>query len=305
MDMYESAKMRLDHFRFSRRRLGDTLTAYAFLAIPLLVLIVFFVYPLFFTFRLSFMKGPLNALEPAGFANYLRLPQDAFFTASFKNSLLYVLLQVPGLVVIPFLLAIVINQTMRGMQFFRILLYMPYITSLVIVGIAWRMIYNEKGVLSWVLTSLGIIEEPIAWLARPDLALPALVAVTIWQASGWYMVVYWAGLKTVPQELKDAALIDGANRFQVYRYVVIPYLNPYITLVAAVAVIGAMRVFTEVLVMTNGGPGRSTTVLNFFIYVTGFRDFRFGYAASASVVFLIVTLILATFTVRVMEREVQ
>lgn len=293
----------LDRSRFSQRRLRETITAYALLAIPLLVLLVFFVYPLFSTIRLSFLRGPLNALESAGIGNYQRLPKDQFFVASFKNSLIYVLLEVPALVVLPFLMAVLINQKVRGMQLFRVLFYMPYVTSMVIVGIAWKMIYNEKGLLSWALTGLGIIKEPIAWLAQPRLALPCLVLVTVWQACGWYMVVYWAGLKTVPQELREAARVDGANRLQVYRHVVIPYLNPYVTLVTAVALIGAMRIFTEVLVMTMGGPGRSTSVMNFFIYVVGFRDLRFGYSASASVVFLIVTLVLSIFTVRVMEKE--
>jgi len=286
------------------RRLKEALKAYAFLLLPLAVLSTFFFLPLLNTFRLSVSEwAGLGDPRYVGLDNYQRLLHDPRFFRALKHSLYYTLGVVPGLIIFPFLLALLINQKLPGIHVFRVMYYIPYITSMVIVGIAWRMVYNKYGILNYVLVSLGLFGDPPSWLTNTSTALPALMVVTVWQASGWYMVVYWAGLKTVPRELTEAALIDGASPWQATRYVTFPMLLPYVTLNTVVALIGSMRVFVEVFVMTRGGPAGATDTLNLQLYVRAFRDLRFGYSAAIGVVLLVITLILSIATLRVLERR--
>jgi len=172
---------------------------------------------------------------------------------------------------------------------------------MVAVGITWRMLYNQKGLINYVLASLGLLKTGPAWIANASLALPSLMLVTFWQAVGSYMVVFSAGLKDIPKELYEVAMIDGAGFLQRVRYITIPLMRRYIMLGTVLAIIGNMKVFTEVYVMTQGGPGNATLVLNLQSYFWAFKFLRLGYGASAGVIMLIIVLFLTMITIGLFE----
>lgn len=281
--------------RFSR-------TPYAFLFLPGLFFVIFFFYPLLDAFYLSLTEyhgiGPRVYI---GLSNYARLIKDPSFLVSLKNTLYYVLGVAPALVIFGFALAVLTERKVRGKIIFKALYYFPVITSLVIVAITWRILYNQNGLLNYALVNLGLISAGPAWLANSSLALPSLMLVTSWQAVGSYMVIFIAGLKGVPKELYEAAMIDGAGAWQLVRYITIPSMRRFIMLATVLAIIGTMKVFTEVFVMTGGGPGDTTMVLNLRSYFWAFKFLRLGYGAAAGVVVFIITLVFTIITISVFE----
>jgi putative chitobiose transport system permease protein len=292
---------------YKRRKLTlrRTTTAWMFLALPMLFLVVFFFVPMIGTASLS-LTNATSVGSPrvfTGLQNYDKLLHDARFWADLRRTFIYTAGVVPSLVVFPFLLALLVNRQIRGVRFFQAAYYVPVITSMVIVSITWTMLYNKRGLLNYILFALGIKGFQPAWLADAKLALPAIMLVTIWQACGWYMVIYIAGLKSISRELYEAAMIDGASGWQLTRFITIPLIRPYATVVAVWALIGSLKVFDEVYVMTMGGPAGATEVVNFYIYNLGFRYVKMGYAAAVSVALLIIILFLTAITLRVFERE--
>lgn len=288
-----------------KRRIGENLTAYAFLLLPMAVLTIFFFYPLVDTFHLSLTRfrgfGPRVFV---GLENYRKLAADPAFWLAAKNTVIFAVGVVFGLVTFPMFLAILTNSNVRGTAAFRAMYYIPTITSMVIVGITFTMLYNQRGLLNYGLSLVGLSNFRPAWLANPRLALPAIMFVTVWHTAGYYMMIYYTGLKGLSPEVYEAAMIDGATRWQCIRYLTIPLMRPYITLVTVIAIIGAMKVFVEVYIMTEGGPAGATKVLNLYIYYTAFTFTKMGYAAAMGVVLLVVILALSMATMGVLERNV-
>jgi putative chitobiose transport system permease protein len=288
-----------------KRRIGENLTAYAFLLLPMAVLTIFFFYPLVDTLRLSLTQfrgfGPRVFV---GLENYRRLAADPKFWLAIKNTVIYAVGVVFGLVTFPMFLAILTNSNVRGTAAFRAMYYIPTITSMVIIGITFTMLYNKYGLLNYGLSLVGLSNFQPAWLANPRLALPAIMFVTVWHSAGYYMMIYYTGLKGLSLELYEAAMIDGATRWQCIRYLTIPLMRPYVTLVTVIAMIGAMKVFVEVYIMTHGGPAGATQVVNLYIYDTAFTFLKMGYAAAIGVVLLVIILVLSMATMGVLERSV-
>lgn len=296
----------------SRRRqsglngtIKENLTAYAFLLLPMAVLTIFFFYPLLDTFHLSLTQfrgfGPRVFV---GLNNYRKLAADPTFKLALKNTVTYAVIVVFGLVTFPLFLAILTNSRVQGTAAFRAMYYVPSITSMVIVGITFTMLYNQRGLLNYGLSLVGLSNFQPAWLANPDLALLAIMFVTIWHAAGYYMMIYFTGLKGLPSEVYEAALIDGATRWQCIRYLTIPLMRPYVTLVTVTAIIAAMKVFVEVKVMTGGGPAGATQVMNLYTYDNAFAYLKMGYAAAIGVILLLFILALSMLSLRILERNV-
>jgi putative chitobiose transport system permease protein len=291
---------RLAHWR---RTLGTMATAYLFLLPTFVILGVFLVYPLFASVWYSFHE--YNVVQPVewiGLANYRALLDDDVFLTASRNTLVYAAGVIPACIILPLFMALLVNRPSRGIAFFRAAFYIPVITSIVVVGIVWKWMYFEDGIVNSLLRGLRLISEPIPFLSNPDIALYAIIVVTIWKASGYYMVLYLAGLQGLPKELDEAAIIDGANRWQRFRDVTIPLLKPMITLVAVIASIGAMKVFGEIYVMTSGGPADSTNTLVYFIYKEAFQFLKMGYASAAAVVLCLFLVVLSLVSIKVSER---
>ena len=270
------------------------LIAYIFLAPAMLLIGVFVLLPMIGALLISFSE--YNMIEPASFvgtAQYQRLFSDPFFWNALFNSLLYLVVVVPVLTFAPIFLAVVVNQRIKGIALFRGIYYLPVVTSLVVTGLMWKWVYEENGVLNFILAKLGLLENPIAWLASPDVSLFAVMVVTIWSGMGFYMVIYLAGLQSISRSLYEAADLQGISKIRQTIFITIPMLRPYIALVAVISSIAAMKVFEEVFVMTKGGPLSQTETLVFFVYQNAFVEFDMGYASAAGIALFAVTFVLS------------
>ncbi|MFW6409961.1 MAG: carbohydrate ABC transporter permease [Halanaerobiales bacterium] len=254
--------------------------AYIFLAPALILMAVFVFYPVIAGLLLGFFKFDfLGQAEFIGLENFREALGDSDFWLAMRHSITY-LIVVPFIQVLSILMAIVLNRKIRGKSFFRAAYYIPVITSMVAVSITWKWLLKSDGIVNSLLSAMGLIESPISFLNVPNLALYSVMFVTLWKGLGYYMIIYLAGLQSVPRQLEEAARIDGARNWQVWRYVTIPLLKPSILLCTVLSARAALKVFDEVYVMTGGGPMKSSLVANLYIYQTAFNDYRFGYAAA-------------------------
>jgi putative chitobiose transport system permease protein len=286
-----------------QRSLQKTAVALLFLLPTLVILGVFLVYPLVASIWYSFHD--YNVVRPpvwVGLGNYQKLLGDEVFLVSFRNTLVYALGVIPACAIVALVMALLVNQPLRGITFFRVAFYIPVITSIVVVGIVWKWMYFEDGIINSLLRGLGLVARPIPFLSNPDIALYAIMAVTVWKAAGYYMVLYLAGLQSLPKELEEAAIIDGAGRWQRLWSVTLPLLRPTITLVVVIASIGAMKVFGEIYVMTAGGPANRTTTLVYYVYKQAFTFLNMGYASAIAVTLFLFLIVLSVVNIRVSER---
>lgn len=280
------------------------LTPYLFLIPGCIILGAFIFYPMLNAIRLSFMDyNFVQDPEFVGFANYKELFQDELFWQALRNTLLYLVIVVPALVILPIFLASLVNQKIKGVAFFRSAYYIPVVTSVVVVGITWDWLYKENGLLNFLLETVGIINEPVYWLSSTSTALFAVMVVTIWKGLGYYMIIYLAGLQAISPDLYDAADIDGANWWQKMTRITIPQLMPSILIVSVMSSIAAMKVFEEVFVMTNGGPLHSSETLVFYIYKEAFNKLDMGYASAAGVILFLLTLILSIINLKFLGKD--
>lgn len=290
------------------RKLSWThLVPYLFLLPALLILSMSVFWPALQAFYWSFTQFEILGQTPewVGLKNFQQLWGDEVFWKSLGNSCIYLIGVVPILVVTPLGLAILVNQKLRGIHWFRAAYYTPVVISMVVAGIAWKWLYDERGLLnkliellaqtpivSNVLGGWGWTGQPITWLQNPDIALFCIMAVTVWKGLGYYMVIYLAGLQAIPQDLYEAAAIDGADGWQKHWDITLPLMKPYLLLVAVISAISAAKVFEEVYVMTpSGGVLDSTTTMVFKLYQEAFGDVGTGYSyacAMGLVLFLII-----------------
>ncbi len=274
-----------------KKKLKDTLVAYAFMAPALIILIVFVFYPIVYSIPLAFYDySIMGDAKFIGMDNFVRLFADGDFWIALKNSCLFVIV-VPILQLLSIAIAMLMNQKLKGTTFFRVLFYTPVVTSMVAVSIIWKYIFDPDGIINGLLMQWHLISSPIQFLFDTNLALPTLMAVTIWQGLGYYMMLYLAGLQSVPEELPEAATIDGANGWQCFWRIRLPLLQPYIWFCSLISVIAALGVFDVVFTMTDGGPDKSTYVINYYSYRQAFMNFDFGYSAAIGLVLGIVTTI--------------
>jgi len=284
------------------RRLQRTLIAYLFLAPALVLLITFTFYPVVVGTLLSlFDYDLLNPPRYIGAQHFQRLLTDRYFWIAIANSAKYVLV-VPVIQICSIILAVLANQRLRGIRFFRAATYLPVVTSWPVVGIMWTWMYDQQGVINYVFAKLHLTSSPITWLSHPTLTLYAVMAVTLWKGLGWYMVIYLAGLQAIPQELEEAAMIDGASSPRVFWHVTVPLLRPYVLLCTVLSTIAALKVFEEIYVMTRGGPFYSTYTMFMYIFDLAFQDLNLGYAAAVAVVLAGAILIFSIVNFRVFRR---
>ena len=218
-----------------------------------------------------------------GLANFERLIGDGSFRISVVNTLYYSVLHIPLTIVVSLGLALLLNNKLRGVAFFRTAAFFPYITSIVAIAVVWNLLFSpEYGPINEFLRFIGI-QNPPGWLTSPEWAMPAVVIVGTWRDMGYYMILFLAGLQTVPRELHEAARVDGASVWQRFVNVTLPCLRPTMFFVTVMLTINSFKIFDLILVMTDGGPGQSTLVMSQFIYRKGFEESQFGYASAASV----------------------
>ena len=267
---------------------------WAFLAPALVLFIVFFVWPAGRAIQLSLFK--YDIVTPpvfVGLDNFAELFVDGRFLLALRNSGFYLIGMIPFATIFPLWLAILTNQKLRAIQFFRAIYYLPFITSMVAIGVAWRYIFDREGVLNWVLTASGIIHEPIDFLLSQIWALPALALVEGWKNIGFFMLIYLAGLQAIPEDIYEAARTDGANAWQRMWHFTVPLIMPYTAVTLTLGMLQSMQVFESIFIMTRGGPQDSTTSLGYLAYSTAFERYQFGYASAIGIVMMLLMVCLA------------
>jgi putative chitobiose transport system permease protein len=238
-----------------------------------------------------------------GLDNFARLLGDDVLRLALLHSFVY-LLVTPILIALSIALAIVVNRKLRGIHVYRALYFVPAVSGSIAIGLTWRWLFDRSGFINSVLVSWGVIHEPIQWLATPSLVLPLAMMLTIWAGIGYYSVIFLAGLQNVPEELYDAARIDGCNDLQKHWYVSIPALRPQIVFVGVISSLAALKVFDEIYVLTGrtGGILNSGVTMVFYLWQQAFERSNAGYASAIAIVLLLVTLGFSIVNVRLLER---
>ena len=204
------------------------------------------------------------------------------------------------------MVALLLNTKVKGQGIFRTLFYIPVITPLVVSAVIWKWLYQgDYGLLNYYMLKLGIIKEKLLWLADPNLAMPALIIMGVWAGTGGVMVLYLAGLQSIPEELYDAAKVDGANGFQRLIHVTIPLLAPTTFYLLITSIIGSFQNFAHIYIMTGGGPLRRTTVIGYYLYEKGFRQFEMGYASAIAYVLFALILILTLVQMKFVKGDIE
>jgi putative chitobiose transport system permease protein len=261
-------------------------TPYLFLLPAILILGVTVFLPALQAFSLSFTRYEYDLTQTPqwiGWENFQRLWQDEVFWLTIKNTLLYLLAVVPILATVPLMLAILVNQKLPAIHWFRTAFYTPVVISMVVAGIAWKALYTQNGLLNQFLKQLGIANG-IPWLTDPNLAIWSVMAVTIWKGLGYYMVIYLAGLQSISPELYEAAAIDGSDGWQKHLDITLPLMRPYLFLVGVISAISATKVFEEIYIMTQGGPRNSSKTVVYYLYERAFQDLDISYACTIGLV---------------------
>lgn len=292
-------------FPISRRARRRNLAPYLWVLPALLIYTVFKLAPMVAGLYLALLQW--DGIEPAkfvGLQNFQRMLNDEIIGLALLNNVKYAVGTVIGKTVLALFLALLLNGALRGRSFYRTALFLPVVMSFVVVGILWSWLYNAQfGLINSLLRGLGLEFLILDWLGDPNVALWSLMAVDIWKWYGFHMVIFLAGLQTIPAELYEAARIDGAGRWQQFRRITLPLLQPVMLVNVTLSLMGAFNVFDIPYVMTEGGPANSTMVMALHVYVRGFKFYRFGYAAAMSYVLLTLVTILAAIQMRLMSRE--
>lgn len=281
---------------------------YLFLLSPLLIFVVVVaIYPLFFSFRISLfdyrLTDPNQTQTFVGLKNYIRAFSDMVVLDSLKTTLVYVLGTVSLELVVGLGLALLLSAETQIMRMLRSLLIMPMAIPPLVVGLVWKALYNaDFGVIPFYMKALGmnVGRGPLAEL---NLAMPAVILVDLWQWTPLLMVIFLAGLKSLPTEPYEAAVVDGASRWQSFWFITLPLLKPTLLVALLLRTMQSFKVFDTIYATTAGGPGSVTTVLNFHIYTVGMTFFDMGYAASLANILLVVIAILSVIYIMVLERQ--
>lgn len=273
-----------------RRWLQKNALWYLFLAPALLMLLAFMAVPLFKSLELSFYEwNGLRPREYIGFENFTDLFDDRFFWGALQHTVAFAIFATLGTVVIGLLLAVAISRRVRGSDLYRVAFYLPVMLPMTVTAALWVRIYETNyGLLNTFLRGLSLDALAQPWIATPQSALGAIIAVAIWQYSGFPMIVLLAAIEGIPSELHEAATLDGVTELQRLRHLTLPLIRPVLISISVIQVIFSLKVFDLVWVMTKGGPGESSQVLGTYLYRQAFEQQDYGYASAVAVIMFLV-----------------
>jgi putative chitobiose transport system permease protein len=279
-------------------------TPYLFLAPAIVLLLVFVAYPIAAVIYYSFTDYDIvRPPVPIGIDNYQQLFADPVFWLALTHSFVY-LIVTPIIIALSIALAIAVNRRLRGINIYRALYFVPAVSGSIAIGLSWQWLFQRSGFINSVLLSLNVIDRPVQWLSTPEFVLPIAMLLTIWAGFGYYAVIFLAGLQNIPEELYDAARIDGCNDFQKHWHVSLPGLRPQIIFVAVISSLAALKVFDEIYVLTNqtGGFLDSGVTMVFYLWREAFQLQHAGFASAIAIVLLLITLSFSIVNVRFLER---
>ncbi|MFH1197554.1 MAG: sugar ABC transporter permease [bacterium] len=291
----------VQQFKFSNR------AAYFFLAPALTAIFVFFFIPVIAAFIISFTDFDIYALSSysnarfIGFKNYSRLFEDPLFWTALKNTFYFVIAGGPLSIAVSLGAALLLNSKLvKYKSIFRLTYFIPVVTTLVAVAIVWRFIYHPRfGVLNYFLGFFGISE--IDWLGDPNWSMPAIILMAVWKSFGYNMIIFIAGLQNIPEQLYEAADIEGANAWQKFKSITIPMLAPTTMFITIITMIGYFQLFAEPYVMTQGGPLNSTLSIVLYMYQEGFRWWNMGYSAAIAFILFFIIMIVTLIQFRIQK----
>jgi multiple sugar transport system permease protein len=281
-------------------------TAYLFLLPGFLIFSVFTVFALGFTFYLSFHEWEIVSVDKpyVGLQNYTDMIHDERFRQTIINTFYFSGAVVPLQMLFGLAIALLLNTGLRGRVFLRTVYYLPAVTPFVVSAIVWKWFYNgDFGIFNFYLLKAGLIDAPVSFLSDQNLAMPSVIAMTVWGGVGFSMVVYLAGLQSIPEELYEAAKVDGAGPWARLRHITIPMLRPTTLFLAVIGIIFAFQQFTQVFIMTRGGPVDKTTTMLFYIYESAFQFFEMGYASALAFTLFLMLLVFSVLQMRLYRQQ--
>jgi multiple sugar transport system permease protein len=277
---------------------SDRTFAYLLIAPTLAVLLALSIYPLFYSIKVSLQSEAGHwSLQ-----NFSRLAGDGFFLTALAHTFTYSSVALTIEFLLGLGLALLFNSQIRGRSVFRALLLVPMMLPAVVVGVVWRLMLNPNfGAINGTLKGLGANTDALTWTASPKLAMASVIIADVWQWTPFVFLILLAGLQAIPQEPYEAALIDGSSGWQTFRHVTLPLLKPAILIALLLRTMDLLRVFDQIFILTEGGPGFATETVSLYIYRTAFRFSNFGYAAAMSFVLLIITNVISAGYIRLLQ----
>ena len=288
---------------FSAANRRDLVFPLVLIAPAIVVLLSLSIYPLIYSVTISLQTQTAEG-SSWSISNFTRLFTDGFFLAAMAHTFVYATAALILEFSIGLGLALLLNSQIRGRGFFRAALLIPMMLPAVVVGVVWRLMLNPNfGAINGTLKNFGLNTESLTWTASPRLAMLSVIAVDTWQWTPFVFLVLLAGLQAIPQEPYEAALIDGSSRWQTFRYVTLPLLKPAILIALLLRTMDLLRVFDQIFILTEGGPGFATETISLYIYRAAFRFFDFGYAAAMSFVLLALTNVISALYIRLLQNK--
>jgi multiple sugar transport system permease protein len=288
---------------FSAQNRRELLLPALFIAPAVAVLLSLSIYPLIYSVTISLQKETPGGVV-WGIGNFARLVSDSFFLTAMAHTFVYAAAALTCEFLLGLGLALLLNSQMRGRGIFRASLLVPMMLPAVVVGVVWRLMLNPNfGAINGTLKQFGINTESLTWTASPKLAMVSVIVVDVWQWTPFVFLVLLAGLQAIPLEPYEAALIDGSSRWQTFRHVTLPLLKPSILIVLLLRTMDLLRVFDQIFILTEGGPGFATETISLYIYRTAFRFFDFGYAAAMSFVLLALTNVISAIYIKFLQAK--
>ncbi|KAB7666294.1 sugar ABC transporter permease [Bacillus sp. B1-b2] len=284
-----------------RPKLKSTIIGWSFITIAAIMIIVFYFYPMVQAFILSFQSGTGVNLQFVGFENYTRLFKDPTFITTVKNTVIYLIIQVPLMILLALILSVFLNnKKLKWKGFFRTAIFLPCVTSLVAYSVIFKYLFSQDGIINVMLMKLALIGEPIQWLTDPFWAKITIVIAITWRWTGYNMIFYLSALQNVDESIYEAARIDGASPLQQFFKITIPSLKPIILFTSITSTIGTLQLFDEVVNITQGGPGNATITISQYIYNLSFKYTPdFGYAATVSYMIVIMIVLFSIIQFKV------
>ncbi len=289
------------------RRLLENVEAWTFLLPATVVLAIFHFFPIVFAFYVSLLRW--NMIDPVrpfvGVGNYAQLLQDEKFVTALGNTTYYAVASVGMAIPLALFFAVLLNRKLLGMSWYRTAFFVPHVTSLAAAAMVWHWLYqpDQFGLLNYLIERLGI--PPQRWLLDPAQAMPAIIAVSVWGSLGRDIIIFLAGLQNISPDYYEAAQIDGANGWQLFRHITLPLLSPTTYFILVISMIGAFKVFALPLFLTGGGPLDRTLTIVYSVYQQGFQYFRMGYASAQAYALFAIIFLITVLQRRILAHRVQ
>jgi len=286
------------------RKLRGSQAAYVLLSPYLVLFVVVLAYPLLYSLWLSLFDATLNRAPTfVGAGNFITLFTDPEFHTALRNTFYFAFFAVLGETTLPLLMALAMNERLPFRTVFRTAFFLPVVTSWVVVSLIWSMLFAQQGLMNTVVQALGFAPQP--FFSNGGQAMWIIIALSIWKNLGYYMVIYLAALQGVPQDLYEAAAVDGATRWRQLWHIAVPALRPVIYFVLTISIITSMQLFTQPFIMTNGGPLNATLSIVQLLYRHAFVQLEFGYGSAIATVLLVLLVALALINKRVHDLVIQ